>query len=108
MFLRRKVAISAQEGNGGKREREQWTHPIPCSEVSGSFGTKICESLKNLDGKFSQKPSDPRSCLSRSIQSECSCEETTIPPPQRATTCDCTCYDLPHSKKCQSYFSISE
>lgn len=107
MFLRRKVAL-VHKREMGEREREQWTHPITCSEVSGSFGTKVCESLKNLDGKFSQEPSDPRSSLFRSTQSEYSYEETTIPPLHRATTCDCTCCDLPHSKERQSYFSIPE
>ena len=106
MFLRRKVALVHKREM--EREREQWTHPISCSEVSGSFWTKVCESLKSLDGAFSQEPSDPRSSVSISTQSECSCEETTIPPLHRATICDCTCCDLPHSKKCQSYFSIPE
>lgn len=48
----------------GERKGEQWTQPKSFSEASGPFWIKVCESLKDLDGKFSQEPSDPRSHLS--------------------------------------------
>ena len=49
MFLRRKVAL-VHKREMGEREREQWTHPITCSEVSGSFGTKSAQHRRSSGG----------------------------------------------------------
>lgn len=63
-FLRREVAL-VHKWEKGERKEEPWTQPKSRSKVLGPRRAKVCNSLKTLDEKWFQGPSDPRSSLFR-------------------------------------------